>query len=992
MQAERNYLIKKIFPAIERECRRRNVEFTPLDLRWGITEEEARNGRVVEICMEEIARTRPFFIGLVGGRYGWIPAPGETGVDLERLQKRYPWIAPYLNERKSITEMEMLYGVLDNPEPVEAHFFLRRDLSVPRAFRETDPEGRAKRAALRERIRKAADQGRCTASDYSSVKSLGRAVYSRLMEMIDRLYPLENIPGLYDLYAAEQLHKLRDLRRVYTLCYRGDFHRRLLEGKVNILCGSPGSGLSTLLANELEKELAAEEWQPVVVHTLVDENIASQEMLKRMFIHTLTKLYPEVSVNELSENNPDPVPFETILSRFPAGEYLWVIDGVEKLPDSERNLNDLLRHHNVIDRFLLTTSDSTVIDRIQGSTNLEINSFQVDDLSPRQLEAITADYLRHYSKTLTARQIAPIAQSRVFASVKMLRSFLDKLVSFGIFEDVDKFIESFVSLSSEEEFHGRMLDYLELEFGQQPIAELIRRLSVSRIGMSEEGLFRGVVRSPLEKAAIMAAISPYTGRKYRHIYLLPGIFASVARGRYAVSENEKRRLSGLILADCREGIKELERCEGLRAKFSGWALSLIKPGAPRITAVDHLYYSQLFGELLRQHKFLGNYRKIRRLTRHFGISGLPIYDRVAMQEVFRDMQTIFPRPGKMFNAWDVFVEWLMEDGDYTIAPFWEMLAKANGQEEQFKEDVNRKWLPKSVKRNLLENLQLGAVSGRKLSELWDERRPSSISQSDLFLLMEQTPFQLANPTDEEPLRLLEKSIASLDNCLPDEYVRGVYARCGAYCALRADKGEEFNRCIREMRASDLNHLYKYDADFLELFAQICCCDLEGEDGIAACREFLDGYLPTVSSGEGETLISAIIRMTLGFLECRNQGKPEILSPELIRMASLVGPENVMGTVSKAAEALYYNCRYDIAMPMFFTLLRTNITPQARLYYYYYLGQCFLEAQDVSMALKFFERGLSEAPLCNGRFLEVDPKLLRLMILAINEKYGHTEGC
>lgn len=73
MQGERDYLVKKIFPAIKRECLRRNVEFTVLDLRWGITEEEAKSGRVMEICMDEISRTRPFFIGLIGGRYGWIP-------------------------------------------------------------------------------------------------------------------------------------------------------------------------------------------------------------------------------------------------------------------------------------------------------------------------------------------------------------------------------------------------------------------------------------------------------------------------------------------------------------------------------------------------------------------------------------------------------------------------------------------------------------------------------------------------------------------------------------------------------------------------------------------------------------------------------------------------------------------------------------------------------------------------------------------------------
>lgn len=36
MQEERDYLIKKIFPAIKKECSLRGVDFVVLDLRWGI--------------------------------------------------------------------------------------------------------------------------------------------------------------------------------------------------------------------------------------------------------------------------------------------------------------------------------------------------------------------------------------------------------------------------------------------------------------------------------------------------------------------------------------------------------------------------------------------------------------------------------------------------------------------------------------------------------------------------------------------------------------------------------------------------------------------------------------------------------------------------------------------------------------------------------------------------------------------------------------------
>lgn len=38
----------------------------PLDLRWGVTSEQSGTGQVLKICLEEIDRCRPFFIGSLG--------------------------------------------------------------------------------------------------------------------------------------------------------------------------------------------------------------------------------------------------------------------------------------------------------------------------------------------------------------------------------------------------------------------------------------------------------------------------------------------------------------------------------------------------------------------------------------------------------------------------------------------------------------------------------------------------------------------------------------------------------------------------------------------------------------------------------------------------------------------------------------------------------------------------------------------------------------
>ena len=218
MQKERDYLVKKIFPSIKAECRRRGVDFVALDLRWGINEETARSGKVVEICMDEIVRSRPFFIGLIGGRYGWIPQEGDDAIT-EKLLAKYPWVRDCVSQRLSITEMEMQFGVLANPEPINAFFFQKDEIAIPRKFRDkrgTEPS--EKLARLKSTVKQAADQGRCTLSSYSSMKALGRQVHDALMAKIEELYPEED-NSRYAIYSRNQ-HDFLDIQFLKKLLCR----------------------------------------------------------------------------------------------------------------------------------------------------------------------------------------------------------------------------------------------------------------------------------------------------------------------------------------------------------------------------------------------------------------------------------------------------------------------------------------------------------------------------------------------------------------------------------------------------------------------------------------------------------------------------------------------------------------------------------------------------------------------------------------------------
>lgn len=82
MERERALLHANVFPALKELCETHGWSFETIDLRWGITAEEAYDNRTVEICINEIVHSRqisprPNFIILAGQRYGWIPLPDK---------------------------------------------------------------------------------------------------------------------------------------------------------------------------------------------------------------------------------------------------------------------------------------------------------------------------------------------------------------------------------------------------------------------------------------------------------------------------------------------------------------------------------------------------------------------------------------------------------------------------------------------------------------------------------------------------------------------------------------------------------------------------------------------------------------------------------------------------------------------------------------------------------------------------------------------------
>lgn len=111
MHAERDYLVKRVFPELREWCEERKLHLAEIDLRWGVREEDTRNGKVVEMCLQHIDKARPFFLCLLGQRRGWVPEekdiPPSTLAD-----NAFPGLKGIVG-KASVTEMEILHAVIN---------------------------------------------------------------------------------------------------------------------------------------------------------------------------------------------------------------------------------------------------------------------------------------------------------------------------------------------------------------------------------------------------------------------------------------------------------------------------------------------------------------------------------------------------------------------------------------------------------------------------------------------------------------------------------------------------------------------------------------------------------------------------------------------------------------------------------------------------------------------------------------------------------------
>ena len=90
MKTEREWIQKDSFLKLRNYARKYGIFLIPVDLRWGISNENIMNGQLANICVNDVKKCSPNFIGIVGNSYGTIDldindkySSGKSFTDLE---------------------------------------------------------------------------------------------------------------------------------------------------------------------------------------------------------------------------------------------------------------------------------------------------------------------------------------------------------------------------------------------------------------------------------------------------------------------------------------------------------------------------------------------------------------------------------------------------------------------------------------------------------------------------------------------------------------------------------------------------------------------------------------------------------------------------------------------------------------------------------------------------------------------------------------------
>ena len=331
MDAERDIIMNRVAPMLQERLAPEGITVQFIDLRWGVNthdvDEDERENLVLRECISEIRQSRPFFIGLLGDRYGWVPSEDSWQVMLcEMTDQEGDYIRAEAHEQKSVTELEILFGALMDADLLRRSLFCFRksavysqmDDTARRKFCNPDDETSHKLAALKQKIVTGCEKALCSNNIYEYdcqwdglsltgldglVGFLSQVLYQQIL-LYESSHEVQNAENEFQQLQDADQERIDHEMATFMACEE-DLKRIEAEIRsphgVTLIHGLPGAGKTALLCKLYQR---ADKGIPLIHFCRQDE--APADMLKkwlsdpRLDCQTRYGLEEKVSIEELS--------------------------------------------------------------------------------------------------------------------------------------------------------------------------------------------------------------------------------------------------------------------------------------------------------------------------------------------------------------------------------------------------------------------------------------------------------------------------------------------------------------------------------------------------------------------------------------------------------------------------------------------------------------------------------------------------------------------
>ncbi|XP_006835617.1 PREDICTED: telomerase protein component 1 [Chrysochloris asiatica] len=522
MHGERDLLLRVVLPALQARAAPHHISLHAIDLRWGVTEEETRTNRQLEVCLGEVENSQ-LFLGILGSRYGYIP-PNYSLPD----HPHFHWASQYPTGR-SVTEMEVMQFLnrgprLQTPAPALIYFRDSSFLSsVPDTWKsDFIPESKEAAHRLTELKSYLSKQKELTCRRYpckwgavaagrpyvGGLEEFGKLVLQDVWNLIQKLYlqpgsqlePSVSTPDDDSVQAIfQQLQSPPSPARPRLL---QDTVKQLMQrwGRLSLVIGQSGQGKTAFLASLVSTLQAPDRTR---VAPLVFFHFSGARPDQRLALTLLRRLCTYLH-SHLQEQSALPNTYRGLVwelqqrllpksaqSLHPGQNLVLIIDGADRLMDQKGQLISDWIPKSLPRRVHLVLSVSS--DTGLGETLEQSQDAHVVALGPLELSARTQmvrEELALYGKRLEEshfnNQMQLLLVKRGSALPLYLRLVTDHLRLFTLYEQVSerlRMLPATVPLLLQH-----ILNMLEQEHGPDVLPQALATLEVTRSGLTMDQL------------------------------------------------------------------------------------------------------------------------------------------------------------------------------------------------------------------------------------------------------------------------------------------------------------------------------------------------------------------------------------------------------------------------------------------------------------------------------------------------------------------------